>query len=150
MLDRDGDGAITADDLDWSDNSPYARQLTHAQQFLRPADTNGEPEDFERGMVALFEKMTKGAGDLEPEMLRKLLYPPAPPRPAKPPTSGMPSKEVLLLGVLTGELGSGAEGPKLEAPAPDFSLQSPDGKTTITLSDYHGKKPVVLIFGSFT
>ena len=62
----------------------------------------------------------------------------------------MPPKEVLLLGLLTGEIGSGAEGPKLNAPAPDFTLKSPDGETTITLSAFKGKKPVALIFGSFT
>jgi hypothetical protein len=62
----------------------------------------------------------------------------------------MPPKEVLLFGLLTGEIGSGAEGPQLNAPATDFTLTSPDGKTTITLSDYKGKKPVALIFGSFT
>jgi thiol-disulfide isomerase/thioredoxin len=39
---------------------------------------------------------------------------------------------------------------KAGAPAPDFSLTSPDGKNTITLSEFHGKQPVVLIFGSYT
>ena len=34
--------------------------------------------------------------------------------------------------------------------APDFTLKSPNGQTTVTLSDYHGQKPVALIFGSYT
>jgi len=34
--------------------------------------------------------------------------------------------------------------------APDFTLPDPTGKKTITLSSYQGKKPVVLIFGSYT
>jgi len=34
--------------------------------------------------------------------------------------------------------------------APDFTLASPDGKTTFTLSEHKGKQPVVLIFGSYT
>ncbi len=34
--------------------------------------------------------------------------------------------------------------------APDFTLKSPDGKQTVTLSDYRGKKPVALVFGSYT
>src|SRR5262245_51499582 len=150
VIDRDGDGAIRADDLDWSDNSTYARQLTHVQQFLRPADTNGNRKISKDEWMAFFEKMTKGSADLEPEMLRKFLYPPAPPPPPKSAASGMPSKEVLLLGLLTGELGSGAEGPRLEMAAPDFTLESPDGKTSVTLSKHLGKKPIVLIFGSFT
>src|SRR5688500_12035551 len=40
-LDRDGDGTVTADDLDWSDNSAYARQLGLAQQLLRRGDRDG-------------------------------------------------------------------------------------------------------------
>ena len=35
-------------------------------------------------------------------------------------------------------------------PAPDFHLQSPDGKTDVRLSDFRGRSPVVLIFGSYT
>lgn len=34
--------------------------------------------------------------------------------------------------------------------APDFTLITKDGKSKISLSDFRGKKPVVLIFGSYT
>jgi hypothetical protein len=34
--------------------------------------------------------------------------------------------------------------------APDFTLPSLDGKTAFTLSSFQGKRPVVLIFGSYT
>lgn len=34
--------------------------------------------------------------------------------------------------------------------APDFSLKTLDGTETIRLADFRGKKPVVLIFGSYT
>lgn len=34
--------------------------------------------------------------------------------------------------------------------APDFTLITKDGKSKVTLSDYRAKKPVVLIFGSYT
>ena len=34
--------------------------------------------------------------------------------------------------------------------APDFTLKSPDGKTSFTLSAFKNKKPVVLVFGSYT
>ena len=150
VLDRDGDGAITADDLDWSDNTAYSRQLSFAQQFMRQGDINGDRKLSKEEWSRLFEKAAKGKDSLDAEAVRRLLYPPPPPRPPKSAGGGMPPKEVLLLGLLTGEIGSGAEGPKLEATAPDFTLQSPDGKTSITLSDYRGKKPVALIFGSFT
>jgi len=35
-------------------------------------------------------------------------------------------------------------------PAPDFTLQRSDGGGDITLSDFRGRKPVVLVFGSIT
>jgi hypothetical protein len=34
--------------------------------------------------------------------------------------------------------------------APDFELYDTDGKNSIRLSDFKGKKPVALIFGSYT
>jgi hypothetical protein len=34
--------------------------------------------------------------------------------------------------------------------APDFSLPLGDGSGTVRLSDFRGKKPVVLVFGSYT
>jgi hypothetical protein len=34
--------------------------------------------------------------------------------------------------------------------APNFTLITKDGKSKISLTDYRGKKPVVLIFGSYT
>jgi hypothetical protein len=34
--------------------------------------------------------------------------------------------------------------------APDFELKTLDGKRTVKLSSFRGKKPVALIFGSYT
>ncbi|MFZ3214712.1 MAG: hypothetical protein WA192_01515 [Candidatus Acidiferrales bacterium] len=34
--------------------------------------------------------------------------------------------------------------------APDFSLETPDHKSTFQLSSLRGQKPVVLVFGSYT
>lgn len=34
--------------------------------------------------------------------------------------------------------------------APDFTLPDQTGKMNFTLSSYQGKKPVVLVFGSYT
>lgn len=43
-----------------------------------------------------------------------------------------------------------SDGIARDAEAPDFSLQSPSGEAATRLSSYHGKQPVVLIFGSYT
>ena len=40
--------------------------------------------------------------------------------------------------------------PQVGDPAPDFMLSDIRGENTIRLSDFQGKKPVALIFGSFT
>ena len=34
--------------------------------------------------------------------------------------------------------------------APDFKLKTMDGKRTVNLGQFNGKRPVVLIFGSYT
>ncbi len=42
-------------------------------------------------------------------------------------------------------------GPKLGDPAPDFAIKTLDGKTTVKLSKLlESKKPVALVFGSYT
>jgi peroxiredoxin len=40
--------------------------------------------------------------------------------------------------------------PKAGDLAPDFTLTDISGTESVTLSDFRGKKPVALIFGSFT
>ena len=43
-----------------------------------------------------------------------------------------------------------ATAPKVGDMAIDFELRDVDGENPVRLSDFKGKKPVVLIFGSFT
>lgn len=43
-----------------------------------------------------------------------------------------------------------AAAPKAGQPAPDFELADPEGKAKVRLSDFKGKRPVVLLFGSYT
>ena len=40
--------------------------------------------------------------------------------------------------------------PKAGDEAPDFELRDANGENPVRLSDFRGKKPVALIFGSFT
>ncbi len=42
------------------------------------------------------------------------------------------------------------EAPKVGDLAPDFTLQDPSGAKAVRLSDFRGKRPVALIFGSYT
>lgn len=43
-----------------------------------------------------------------------------------------------------------AKAPRAGDMAPDFTLFDISGEKSITLSDFRGKKPVALVFGSFT
>jgi len=150
-LDRDGDGTLRAEDFDWSDSSPFVRQLGQARQWLGRADKDGDGKLSKAEWAALFDRAAAGKDHLTPEEVRALLFPPAPPRPSGPPPPGsMPSQKTLLIGLLSGELGSWHRGPGIGDVAPDFTLPRQDGVTTVTLSEFRGKKPVVLVFGSFT
>ncbi len=40
--------------------------------------------------------------------------------------------------------------PKIGDVAPDFELRDSNGKNPVRLSDFKGKRPVALIFGSYT
>jgi hypothetical protein len=42
------------------------------------------------------------------------------------------------------------QAPKARDLAPDFELWDVTGERKVRLSDFHGRKPVALIFGSFT
>ena len=59
-------------------------------------------------------------------------------------------RAMLLRNLLRGDLGSPYEGPRPGTMAPDFTLPTHDGTAKVTLSDFRDRKPVVLIFGSFT
>ena len=42
------------------------------------------------------------------------------------------------------------QAPKVGDLAPDFTLFDTSGTKSVTLSDFRGKKPVALVFGSYT
>jgi hypothetical protein len=48
------------------------------------------------------------------------------------------------------QLRTDAAAPKVGDLAPDFELQDPRGVTAVRLSDFRDKRPVVLVFGSYT
>jgi hypothetical protein len=147
-LDRNHDGELTPEDFDWSDRSPFIRQAGLASQWIArlDADSNGRISRAE--WEAFFQKAAKGKDHLTADDLRDALFPPPPPKDKK--GQDGPSPLVLASGLFNGELGSWHEGPGINQPAPDFLLKTLDGKDVYTLSQFRGKKPVVLIFGSFT
>lgn len=150
-LDRDRNGELTADDFDWSDASPFLRQQGQAGQWFARIDKSSNGRITSDEWQQFFERLAGEKGYVSREDLRTGLFPPAPKRivPANPADEG-PSVSTLLLGIASGELGSLRQGPDIDQSAPDFELETQDHKQTIRLSSFRDRKPVVLIFGSFT
>jgi hypothetical protein len=154
-LDRDGDAAVTSEDLDWSPRSRYLQGRALARGRFAKMDRNGNGRVTLAEWEKAFEQAANGKAFLTQEDVAALLYPPPPsPRAAarggKSARSEGPSRLTLLKGLLTGEIGACTEGPSLGQEAPPFTLETHDRSRRISLADFRGKKPVVLVFGSFT
>jgi len=146
-LDRDRDGQITPDDFDWSDNNPWVQQASQVTRFFRRLNARGDGRLTQADLAAFFERAAGGkdhltVGDMRDALLAGLGGGSA--------AGNEPSREVLVRGLLAGEVGSRHEGPALNDPAPDFTLATAAGQTTYQLSKLVGDKPVVLVFGNFT
>jgi hypothetical protein len=146
-LDRDKNGVISPDDFDWSDRSRYVQMSYMANRLFRKLNVEGNGRLTKDELLHFFDKASQGKDHLSADDFRDALlgglfarYEP----------SDMPSQAVLIRGLFAGELGSMNEGPKVNDPAPDFTLKTVDGKDTIHLAKRLGTKPVVLVFGSFT
>jgi hypothetical protein len=146
-LDRDRDGVLTTKDFDWTDRSPFLRQMRTTSQWFRCIDANSNGRISHEEWQVFFARAAKGKDHLTREDLREALNPPVPPAESR---AEEPSRVVLIRGLLTGELGSMWEGPSINEQAPDFALRTQDGTRRVRLSEFRGKKPVVLVFGSFT
>lgn len=146
-LDRDRDGQITPDDMDWSDDHPWVEYAYMLNRLFRKLDSTGDGQLTRAEWNAFFDRAAENrdvvtASELRNEWLAGMTggYLPG----------DAPNKEILLKGLFSSELGSLQEGPAVGDPAPDFTLQTHDGQQTIQLSKQLGSKPVVLCFGNFT
>lgn len=144
-LDRTWDGKLTADDFDWSEKSVLRLQKDSIFALSKAVDTNGDGRIDADEWREMFARAVEEKGYLTDDDLEKFIFLP---RVAKAQREGekRPGR-----GEFATERGlSKKEAPKLGELAPDFSLSSPDGGLTVRLSSFREKKPVVLIFGSFT
>lgn len=145
-LDRNKDGQIAADDLDWSDRNPYLQQSALVNRVFRRIDAAGDGRVTRDELLAFFDKVARGGDSFKSEDFRDALI--GGPTGFSP--GDAPSPQVLLRGLFKGEIGSLQEGPRVDELAPDFRLTTQDGSRTIRLSELLGSKPIVLCFGNFT
>lgn len=146
-LDRNGDGTLTAADLDWSPNSPFVMQSGVINGMFRRFDMSGDGRLTREELDAVFKRLAAGKEHVTADDLRRALIYRGP--------SGFspgdaPSVPTLVKGLYAGEIGSIQEGPAVNGAAPDFELKTADGARTVRLSKETGDRPVVLVFGNFT
>lgn len=147
VLDRNRDGVIQPADLDWSDDNPYV-QLSYAlNRIFRRLDADGTGgltrDDWDR----IFTNASAGSDTMSAKEFSATLlagegggFMPG----------DAPTQEMLLKGLLAGEIGSMVEGPRVGDRPPAFQLRGPQGGEPVSLDDLLGEKPLVLVFGNFT
>jgi hypothetical protein len=146
-LDRDKNGTITSSDLDWSDNNPYLQAAGMADRLFRQMNLKENGKLTKAELLQFFESAALEKDHVDADDFRDALL--AGMFGRSGPGNG-PTPDMLVRGLFSGELGSMNEGPKVNDPAPDFTLKTADGKSTVHLAKLIGPKPVVLVFGSFT
>lgn len=85
-LDRDGDGVVTSEDLDWSPRSRYLQGRAQARGRFARMDSNGNVRMTLEKWEKAFEQAAKGKTFLTQDDIANLLYPP--PAPSTPPKGG--------------------------------------------------------------
>ena len=147
-LDSDADGVVSAADFR---GRPDEQGAGLARSFFRTLDNDSNGRVSRDELSKFFDRADREQlGFLTPEDLRRALSEPDSSRAKEGGKSEYPSPWQMLSMLLSGQLGSLTEGPAVDQRAPDFTLKTRDGTSSFTLSSSRGKKPVVLIFGSFT
>ncbi|HWB08472.1 MAG TPA: hypothetical protein VG826_04585 [Pirellulales bacterium] len=144
-LDRDEDGKIKPNDFDWSTKSPYVQQMAQTRRLFSPIDADRNGRVTKDEWREFFERAAVDADSITPADLQAALFPPQPAQP-----DDDPSPLDFVRGFVSGELGAIPEGPAIGGRAPDFELDDQRHERRIRLSNLYQKKPIVLIFGSFT
>lgn len=152
-LDRNGDKVLTSADFDFTEHSLVP---TPGMAFFRMLDRDGNGKLTEKELSAFFDRAdSDDLGFLSLSDVKKV-FDPKKPAPVvlkageKPRAPTGPTKETLIRGLFTQEIGSLKPGPAVGEKARDFTLKTAEGKDEVTLSKLIGPKPVVLVFGNFT
>jgi Ca2+-binding EF-hand superfamily protein/thiol-disulfide isomerase/thioredoxin len=144
-LDRTWDGKLSAADFEWSKEGLLTRQKETTFALFKSVDANSDGRISSDEFQAVFAKVAGDKQYLNEEELERLIYLPRVLKTA--------AEEKLRLGrseFSPARQRTGNQVPQPGEMAPDFELASPDGQTTVRLSSFRGKRPVVLVFGSFT
>lgn len=64
--------------------------------------------------------------------------------------SGLSCRQMVIRKMIREHMSRPDLAPALGSVAPNFTLKTLDGKREVELASFRGKKPVVLVFGSYT
>jgi hypothetical protein len=150
-LDKNGDGLLTADDFEWFGDSALAKASVKARPLFSQIDRDGNGQVTAAEWKLWFDSLSGAKGyvgqdDLLPLFMDRKAS--GAKGAAKTPT--FKDRLPVLCSYISGDVGSLSEGPALGGEAPYFTLTTTDGKEKLDLARHRGKKPLILIFGSFT
>jgi thiol-disulfide isomerase/thioredoxin len=147
VLDRNRDGMIQPQDLDWSEQNPYVGMMYTLNRVFRRLDAAGTGHLSREDWLDFFDEATRNgetltAADFSGALLAGFTGSFAP--------GDGPDTATLIRGLFDGEIGSMCEGPQVGQRAPLFSLRKVQGDGVIELSSLLGEKPLVIVLGNFT
>lgn len=151
-LDRTWDGKLTEADFDWSEGGMLDRQKEVTFAFIRSIDKDSDGRVTAAEWQSGFESATAereflNDADLEQLVFRRVV------EMTQKRDQTLRERSQKRMARLEHLIHSGrllTDGPEPGDIAPDFVLRSPDGLSQVQLSSFRDKKPVVLIFGSYT
>lgn len=143
-IDRDWDKVLTETDFQWSKDSVLGKQKETTFALFKLADANSDGRLSQEEWQQVFTDSARDKQYLDEEQLEQLIYQPRVLKSAKEETlrtgrsEYSPQRLASLPVPQPGDI------------APDFELSSPDSALTVRLSQFRGRKPVVLVFGCYT
>lgn len=147
VLDRNRDGTIQPDDLNWADDNPYMQMSSFLSRFYRRLDRQGTGKLTRAQWQEIFDRASGGKDTMTADEFKQSLLTGYGSGGFMP--GDGPDKAMLIRGLFANEIGSLQEGPHVGQTAPNFVLKTADGDK-IELAKLVGPKPVVLVLGNFT
>lgn len=144
-LDRTADERLTAEDFDWTAGGALASRRAATFALGKAADTVSDGRISPDEWQALFRQAAGEKGYLTDDDLERLVFLPG----LAKATRERRNRDAID-GLLREYRQADVVPPDVGQTAPDFELATLDGARKTRLSSFQGRRPVVLLFGSFT
>jgi hypothetical protein len=146
-LDRNRDGALSRADFDWSDQSPMVQKAAQASLLLGRIDADSDGRISAKEWAEFYASVSKDKGSLTHDDLLELF---GASRRGSSIGGTLADQQHQAITAAFRRMSFRWDAPHVNTVAPDFELKSPDEKRQVRLSQFRGRRPVVLVFGSLT